>query len=282
MVSRRGEARLGRFLRSFLSLDPGRGPKPRRRGGIRRGRGTLESTGQPLHPPRSRRLRAGHGPRGPLAGRGRARAARGAHGFDRPGARRPRVVPVARRAQAQRARPGSDRDLETREGGRVHHGPGIAVALRERAHRLARRGRMGEALGAAQRSGGRTRAAARRAARAHRGRAGATPAPGGLDRVAQANARARAGHPSRDLGESLGETLGALSDGGARRSGAAPRLDPSSDLLGVPRSDLAPDPNLPADTRLWALLQQASGGVWAGCVYDEAGIAAKLVREPGA
>lgn len=32
--------------------------------------------------------------------------------------------------------------------------------------------------------------------------------------------------------------------------------------------DLAPDPDLPADTRLWAALQQASGGVWRGCVYD--------------
>jgi dihydroxyacid dehydratase/phosphogluconate dehydratase len=35
-----------------------------------------------------------------------------------------------------------------------------------------------------------------------------------------------------------------------------------------PRSDLAPDPNLPADTRLWAALQNASGGTWGGCVYD--------------
>lgn len=35
-----------------------------------------------------------------------------------------------------------------------------------------------------------------------------------------------------------------------------------------PRSDLAPDPDLPDDTRLWALLQQASGGIWGGCVYD--------------
>ncbi|HZT41976.1 MAG TPA: YjhG/YagF family D-xylonate dehydratase [Chthonomonadaceae bacterium] len=35
-----------------------------------------------------------------------------------------------------------------------------------------------------------------------------------------------------------------------------------------PRSDLAPDPDLPADTRLWAALQEASGGVWGGCVYD--------------
>jgi dihydroxyacid dehydratase/phosphogluconate dehydratase len=34
------------------------------------------------------------------------------------------------------------------------------------------------------------------------------------------------------------------------------------------RTDLAPDPNLPDDTRLWAALVHASGGVWGGCVYD--------------
>ncbi len=35
-----------------------------------------------------------------------------------------------------------------------------------------------------------------------------------------------------------------------------------------PRNDLQPDPALPNDTRLWAALQQASGGIWGGCVYD--------------
>jgi putative YjhG/YagF family dehydratase len=35
-----------------------------------------------------------------------------------------------------------------------------------------------------------------------------------------------------------------------------------------PHPDLAPHPRLPADTRLWAALQRASGGTWAGCVYD--------------
>jgi hypothetical protein len=32
--------------------------------------------------------------------------------------------------------------------------------------------------------------------------------------------------------------------------------------------NLRPHPDLPADTRLWAALQRASGGVWAGCIYD--------------
>ena len=35
-----------------------------------------------------------------------------------------------------------------------------------------------------------------------------------------------------------------------------------------PRPDLRADPGLPDDTRLWALLQNLSGGVWGGCVYD--------------
>jgi dihydroxyacid dehydratase/phosphogluconate dehydratase len=32
--------------------------------------------------------------------------------------------------------------------------------------------------------------------------------------------------------------------------------------------ELAPDPDLPDDTRLWAALQNACGGAWAGAVYD--------------
>jgi putative YjhG/YagF family dehydratase len=44
----------------------------------------------------------------------------------------------------------------------------------------------------------------------------------------------------------------------------------------APRPDLAPDPELPADTRLWAALQNASGGVWAGAVYDVEKILATL------
>ena len=34
------------------------------------------------------------------------------------------------------------------------------------------------------------------------------------------------------------------------------------------RGDIQPDERLPAATRLWAALQQASGGTWGGCVYD--------------
>jgi dihydroxyacid dehydratase/phosphogluconate dehydratase len=38
--------------------------------------------------------------------------------------------------------------------------------------------------------------------------------------------------------------------------------------LREPRDDLAAHPALPDDTKLWAALVQASGGVWGGCVYD--------------
>ena len=43
------------------------------------------------------------------------------------------------------------------------------------------------------------------------------------------------------------------------------------------RDDLAPDALLPDDTKLWAVLQNASGGVWGGCVYDAAAIAKRIV-----
>lgn len=35
-----------------------------------------------------------------------------------------------------------------------------------------------------------------------------------------------------------------------------------------PRPDLKPQSNLPDDTRLWAALQNISGGTWGGCVFD--------------
>lgn len=44
------------------------------------------------------------------------------------------------------------------------------------------------------------------------------------------------------------------------------------------RTDLAPHPDLPSDTRLWAALQQAGGGPWGGCVYDVEAIVAALSR----
>lgn len=45
-----------------------------------------------------------------------------------------------------------------------------------------------------------------------------------------------------------------------------------------PRPDLAADPEIPADTRLWAALQQAGGGTWGGCVYDVDAIVGAIER----
>lgn len=42
------------------------------------------------------------------------------------------------------------------------------------------------------------------------------------------------------------------------------------------RADLAPHPALPDDTRIWAALQNASGGTWGGCVYDAEAILTAL------
>ena len=57
-------------------------------------------------------------------------------------------------------------------------------------------------------------------------------------------------------------TVDLLGEDGTAESGAA--------LLAArsPRADLAPDPALPLDSRLWAALQDVSGGPWGGCVFD--------------
>ena len=60
-------------------------------------------------------------------------------------------------------------------------------------------------------------------------------------------------------------------------AGTVDAVDPAA-LERPPHPGLAPHPDLPADTRLWAALQQASGGTWAGCVYDPERIIAALGR----
>jgi putative YjhG/YagF family dehydratase len=42
------------------------------------------------------------------------------------------------------------------------------------------------------------------------------------------------------------------------------------------RDDVAPHPDLPADTALWARLQSVGGGLWGGCVYDHDAIVEAL------
>ena len=67
--------------------------------------------------------------------------------------------------------------------------------------------------------------------------------------------------------------------GRSRRPGVrAPRKAPACWPGGRPRPDLAPDPDLPPETRLWAALQAVGGGTWGGCVYDVDAITEVLGR----
>jgi putative YjhG/YagF family dehydratase len=58
-------------------------------------------------------------------------------------------------------------------------------------------------------------------------------------------------------------SLNFVGESGVRATDAARILDRRG-----PRPDLAADPALPDDTRIWAALQDVSGGAWGGSVYD--------------
>jgi putative YjhG/YagF family dehydratase len=71
-------------------------------------------------------------------------------------------------------------------------------------------------------------------------------------------------------------SLDFVGEGGAvPDAGAATRLLQSR----TPRPDLAPHPELPEDTRLWAALLNVSGGTWGGCVYDADAIIGRLQKD---
>jgi putative YjhG/YagF family dehydratase len=75
-----------------------------------------------------------------------------------------------------------------------------------------------------------------------------------------------------------GGPIGRLRDGDTIRLRIDTRtLEGTVDVVSLSAAELAarpvhpgltPNPHVPADTRLWAALQNASGGSWAGCVYD--------------
>jgi len=80
-----------------------------------------------------------------------------------------------------------------------------------------------------------------------------------------------------------GGPIGKLRDGDTIRLRVDTRaLEGSVDVVSISAAELAarpvhpnlqPNPHVPADTRLWAALQNASGGSWSGCVYDAERIA---------
>jgi xylonate dehydratase len=51
-----------------------------------------------------------------------------------------------------------------------------------------------------------------------------------------------------------------------------------SQVLAGRNAETSVDPELPAQTRLWAALQDASGGTWGGCVFDVEAIERRLAR----
>jgi dihydroxyacid dehydratase/phosphogluconate dehydratase len=68
-------------------------------------------------------------------------------------------------------------------------------------------------------------------------------------------------------------------------TGSIEYVGPDDLAARLPHPDLRPDPRLPDDTRLWAALQEVSGGTWGGAVYDVDAILAKLEagsRKPAA
>jgi putative YjhG/YagF family dehydratase len=80
-----------------------------------------------------------------------------------------------------------------------------------------------------------------------------------------------------------GGPLGKLRDGDTIRIIVdRVNLSGSIDVLNVdlasrsPHPELKLNPDLPEDTRLWAALQNVSGGTWGGCVYDADTILEKL------
>lgn len=85
-----------------------------------------------------------------------------------------------------------------------------------------------------------------------------------------------------------GGPIGKVRDGDCIRLRIDTReLTGTIDLLGIDEAVLqarplnpllVPDPRVPADTRLWAALQNVSGGSWAGCVYDHQRISELLAK----
>jgi putative YjhG/YagF family dehydratase len=71
--------------------------------------------------------------------------------------------------------------------------------------------------------------------------------------------------------EKLTGSVNLLTDGSVEEGTRTMEARPVPDTL-------APDPELPRETRLWAALQDVSGGTWGGCVFDVDAITERLRR----
>ena len=90
--------------------------------------------------------------------------------------------------------------------------------------------------------------------------------PGGAGRRSDRQARGRRRHRDRD--RSARSERPGQSRRGRRTATRCRRGAPRASRVRPPHPELRAHPDLPDDTRLWAALQAASGGPWAGCVYD--------------
>jgi hypothetical protein len=68
-----------------------------------------------------------------------------------------------------------------------------------------------------------------------------------------------------DRGEALAGTINLV---GIKGEPCTPETCARELAVRDPHPALRAHESLPDDTRLWAALQRASGGTWAGCVYD--------------
>ena len=87
-------------------------------------------------------------------------------------------------------------------------------------------------------------------------------------------ARRRPRSRSSSTASTLEGSVNFVGEGGVDRRRRSRRAHPAA--AARPRPDLAADPGLPDDTRLWAALQDVSGGTWGGCVFDVDAILAVL------
>src|SRR5207248_5412579 len=70
--------------------------------------------------------------------------------------------------------------------------------------------------------------------------------------------------------------IGETAQNGEIRRQFSPEVGAAELAARPARTDLKPDADLPAETRLWAALQGVGGGTWGGCVYDVERIIASI------
>jgi hypothetical protein len=90
------------------------------------------------------------------------------------------------------------------------------------------------------------------------------------------------GSPIVGVAGGVGSVLPIAVSGSSRgdlRAELARNGDPFGFVSITNRTTPPPGGQKPDDTKLWAVLQSASGGTWRGCIYDSERIAARLSHD---